>query len=308
MAAIWDFVSESKQRTDFAVARDILACAAPAGAEAASIGRALVVITDAQSAAVFLRDPRGVVACPWSHNLSDAYVRQLVTPQGVNPWSHLMRTPEIACMDMVNRARAHDAKPWFLGDVSQLPRTNTVRRRIERERLRSVCTWPLVAGGQVIGAVAYYYDAPHVHAVSEDEVMRAFVTEAAAILPEGLAMRKRREGRRGAGFGGVDLAEAQAAEAAASNGDGLSAVRRELVAEEMRLAAERISLELEQRRLADARADIDAENERLAAMRRRLDADTARITAEREEMDVDCGRRTATQLLIDPEPVPLRRA
>ncbi|HKX17029.1 MAG TPA: GAF domain-containing protein [bacterium] len=308
MAAIWDFVSETKQRTDFAVAKDILACAAPAGTEAASIGRALVVITDARSAAVFLRDPRGVVACPWSHNLSDAYVRQLVTPQGVNPWSHLMRTPEIACMDMVNRARTHDPKAWFLCDVSQLPRTNTVRRRIERERLRSVCAWPLVAGGQVIGAIAYYYDAPHVHAASEEEIMRAFVIQAAAILPEGVAARRRREGRRGAGFGGAELTQADAVETATAHGDDLSAVRRELVAEEMRLAAERISLEMEQRRLADARADVDAENERLAAMRRRLDADTAQIAAEREEMDVDRGRRTETQILLDPEPAPLRRA
>ena len=308
MAAIWDFVSETKQRTDLAVARDVLACAAPAGTEAASIGRALVVITDAQSAAVFLRDPRGVVTCPWSHNLSDAYVRQLVTPQGVNPWSHLMRTPEIACMDMVNRSRTHQPKAWFLCDVSQLPRTNTVRRRIERERLRSVCTWPLVAGGQVIGAIAYYYEAPHVHAASEDEVMRAFVIEAAAILPEGLAMHKRRDGRRNAGVGAAELTQTQTVETTTSNGDGLSAVRRELVAEEMRLAAERISLELEQRRLADARADIDAENERLAAVRRRLDVETARITAECAEMDVDRGRRTATEVLIDPETAPLRRA
>jgi hypothetical protein len=193
MAATWELVSEAEQRANFEAARDILTCPSPEGGEAATVGRALLMVTGARSAAILFRAHSGGVTCPWSHNLSDAYVLQLITPEGVNPWTHVMRTPELTCLDMEKRAEVYRSRPWFLRDVCELPRRNTVRRRLEGEGLRSICTWPLCSAGQVIGAVASYYDVAHTHTAPEEAMMRAFISDAATVVSRTSAMHRRGE-------------------------------------------------------------------------------------------------------------------
>lgn len=191
MAASWNLVNDVERHASMMAAGEILAGAAPMESGAAAIGRALLTLTDARSAAVFFRSASGAVTCPWSHNLSDAYVGELVTPAGINPWLHLLRCPELTCMDMQRRTQIHTVVQWLLADIRELPRANMVRRRIEREGLRSVCTWPISRSGQVIGAVAYYYDAPHVCSASEEELMRAFALQAATAIPNGISKAAR---------------------------------------------------------------------------------------------------------------------
>ncbi|HEV2284395.1 MAG TPA: hypothetical protein VGX75_18585, partial [bacterium] len=116
-----------------------------------TIGSALVTLTGAQHAAVFFRSMNGVVTCPWYHNLSEVYVRELITPEGVNPWIHLVRHPELACMDLPRGGRKRPPTPWLLPDVCELPIGYTVRQRVQREGLRSICSWPLSRAGQTIG-------------------------------------------------------------------------------------------------------------------------------------------------------------
>lgn len=187
MAASWNLVSDVERHASMNAAGEILAGAASPESGAAAIGRALLTLTDAGSAAVFFRSTSGAVTCAWSHNLSDRYVGELVTPAGINPWLHVMRCPELTCLDMQKRTELLAATPSLLPDVRELPRANAVRRRIEREGLRSVCAWPITRGGQVIGAVAYYYDAPHICSASEEELMRTFVLQAAVLVPNVIA-------------------------------------------------------------------------------------------------------------------------
>jgi GAF domain-containing protein len=191
MAASWNLVNDTERHASMMAAGEILAGAVSMESGAAAIGRALLTLTDARSAAVFFRSPSGAVSCPWSHNLSDAYVGDLVTPAGINPWLHLLRCPELTCMDMQKRTQIHTVARWLVADIRELPRANVVRRRIEREGLRSVCTWPISRAGQVIGAIAYYYDAPHVCSPSEEDLMRAFALQAAAAVPNGISRAAR---------------------------------------------------------------------------------------------------------------------
>ena len=183
MAASWNLVNDVERQASMNMTGEILAGAVSMESGAAAIGRALLTLTEARSAAVFLRSATGAVTCPWSHNLSDKYLGALVTPADVNPWVHLLHCPELTCLDMQKRTEIPTLTPSLIPDVRELPRANVVRRRIEREGLCSVCAWPISRAGQVIGAVAYYYDASHVCSASEEELMRTFALQAAAAIP-----------------------------------------------------------------------------------------------------------------------------
>lgn len=148
-----------------------------------TIGRALLFLTEAEHAALFLRSPSGLVSCPWSHNLSDLYLQDIVTPKDANPWLHILRHPELSCMDLPKTKGEKSSAPWFLPDALALSSDHAhLVDRITREGLRSICAWPLTQAGRVTGAFVYYYDSPHVYSQAEQEVMSAFGSQAAAAL------------------------------------------------------------------------------------------------------------------------------
>src|SRR5579859_1413539 len=68
-----------------AAAGEMLTSAAPAESPVAAIARALLALTEADHAAIFFRSPAGVVTCPWSHNIPERYVAELVTPTASTP-------------------------------------------------------------------------------------------------------------------------------------------------------------------------------------------------------------------------------
>ncbi|HEV2281274.1 MAG TPA: HD domain-containing phosphohydrolase [bacterium] len=248
--------------------------ATPAESPVAAIARALLVLTEADHAAIFFRSPTGIVTCPWSHNLSERYVAELVTPNGVNPWIHILRHPELTCMDLPKARRRADPAPWIVRDVLELSSDHAALvDRFVRENLRSMCVWPLSRAGRVVAALAYYYDAPHEYSEEDQEGMRAFAAQATTALGEGIA-QSIGDAARGAGeridthtppAGGP---AAQHTPAAAQTGPG----------------ADRASLEAEQRRLADAQAALAQQNERLEQARRMLEADTDRLAGERKKL------------------------
>jgi putative nucleotidyltransferase with HDIG domain len=149
---------------------------------AASIGSAALTLSGAQRAAVYLRDPDGIVTCPWAQGLSSQYTAQLVTPTGTHPWAHLARRPELACMDLPKRRRAQSPEPTLIPDIRTLPAGNHVRRLAEREGYRALGVWPLTHEGRVRAAVVCYYDAPHTWPPPEAEVMQTFAWQAATAL------------------------------------------------------------------------------------------------------------------------------
>ena len=268
MAATWSSIDDAERCANLAAAEEMLTGATTAASAAEAIGRAVLMLTGAPRAAVFFRSSKGTVTCPWSHNLPEAYVGNLVTPDGINPWVHLMRCPELRCMDMPKGGRAYSPKPWFLADARELPFSNPIRHRFERAGLRSICAWPLSRAGRVIGAVVYYFDAPHVCSAEEEEAMSSFAPQAAAAVPAGPAtldaprgpLRKVRPsvdaGRAGFEQGPIVLNGGQAALSLTQSKlreerDRLATLERDLQAERARLAAERAALEAEHRRLAD---------------------------------------------------------
>ncbi|HEV2284327.1 MAG TPA: GAF domain-containing protein [bacterium] len=304
MTTAWPSIDDAERRANLTAAEEMLAGAASAESAAEAIGRAVLMLTGAPRAAVFFRSSKGAVTCAWSHNLPDAYVRELVTPDGVNPWVHLMRCPEFTCMDMPKGGRAYSAKPWFLADARELPYRNPVRQRLERAGLRAVCTWPLSRAGRVIGAIVYYFDAPHACPAAEEEAMSSFAPQAAAAVPGGPAaadaprgpFREVRPsveaGRAGleqrpavldGGQGALSLTQSKLRE----ERDRLAMLQRDLEAEQARLAAERAALEAEYRRLADTRAAFAVENEWLAEVERRLEVEAARTAGGGSKVPVN---------------------
>lgn len=164
-------------------ASELLAGATSAESPAEAIGRAVLILTDAQRAAVFFRSPNGLVTCPWSHNLSEAYVGEMITRQDDNPWAHILRYPELSCMDLPKGRRPGSPQPWLLPNVAELPASSVaLATRARQEGVSAICSWPLTRAGRVIGAIVYYYDQPHICSVPELDALRWYTVQAAAVL------------------------------------------------------------------------------------------------------------------------------
>ncbi len=152
---------------------------------AAAIGRAALSLTGAQKVAVFHRSPTGVATCPWSQGVSPEYIAQVVTPKGANPWAHLARRLELACMELPKGRRGQGVEPTLLADIRELTPGNEMRRLADREGVRAIGAWPLIHEGRVSASVACYYDAPRAWSAPEREVMQTFSWQAAAALENG---------------------------------------------------------------------------------------------------------------------------
>lgn len=282
--------------TRLAAAGEMLTSATPADSPVVAIARALLVLTEADHAAIFFRSPTGVVTCPWSHNLSERYVAELVTPAGVNPWIHILRHPELTCMDLPKTRRRTDPAPWIVRDILALSSDHAALvDRFVRENFRSICVWPLSRDGRVIAAFAYYYDAPHEYSEEEQKGVRTFAAQATTALGEGIAQTTG-DAARGvdertdthtppagnpALIGSVPADEP--ATPAETRTDLNERSDRPAAAQEA-LAADRASLEAERRRLADAQAAFAEQNDRLEQTRRMLEADSDRLAGEREKL------------------------
>lgn len=263
--------------TRLAAAGEILTSATPADSPVVPIARALLVLTEADHAAIFFRSPTGVVTCPWSHNLSERYVAELVTPAGVNTWIHILRHPELKCMDLPKTRRRTDPAPWIVRDILALSSDHAALvDRFVRENFRSICVWPLSRDGRVIAALAYYYDAPHQYSEEEQKGVRAFAAQATTTLGEGIAQTT--------GDAHIGTVPADEPATPAETRTDLSERSDHPAAAQQALAADRTSLEAERRRLADAQAAFADQNDRLEQTRRMLEADSDRLAGERERL------------------------
>jgi len=148
---------------------------------AAAIGRAALGLSDAQRVAVYLRSPKGIVTCPWSQGVSPEYIARVVTPKGANPWTHVTRYAELACMDLPKGQRGQGVGPTLLPDIEKLP-GGEVRRLAEQEGFRALGAWPLIHEGRVSASVSCYYNSPQAWSPPKREVMQAFSWQAAAAL------------------------------------------------------------------------------------------------------------------------------
>jgi SPOR domain/GAF domain len=313
-----------------AAAAKMLADAVPVEPVLVAIGRALLFLAKAEHAAIFLRSTKGFVTCPWSHNLSEVYLKDIVTPEKANPWIHIMRHPELSCMDLPKTKReasAANCTPWFLPDARALSSDHArLVDRITREGLRSICAWPLAEKGRVTGAFVYYYAAPHVCSQDEQEVMTAFGLQAAAALQDPGALSQPQSIRNaentttpmdsGAEVGltpgdsapkeqitdattpplpdsrGATEHEHARAEAIRAQS---STPQRRLETEQARATAERTSLEEHFDRFAQDRAALAAETKRLAEARSALTLEAGQLAEARGSLEVERARLAETE-------------
>lgn len=268
----------------------------------ATIGRALLFVTKAERAAIFLRSRTGLVTCPWSHNLSDAYVQDLVTPKDANPWMHILRRPELSCMDLPKTKRQTSSAPWFLPDALALSSDHAhLVARITREGLRSMCAWPLTQAGRVTGAFVYCYDSPHVYSQDEQEVMSAFGSQAAAALPDPgapLSQAQSTMNARDTAGAPTDSGTAFGLETAGSAPE-----QRIIDATKPPVADTRRATEHEQ-----ARGEIEAARTQLSEAQRPLEAEQARLMADRTPLETDSRRFAQAQAAPAAEPERLAEA
>jgi GAF domain len=258
-----------------AAASKMLADAPPGEPVVVTIGRALLFLTETEHAAIFFRSPNGFVTCPWSHNLSDVYIQDIVTPKNANPWVHILRNPELSCMDLPKTKRQKSSAPWFLPDALALSSDHAhLVDRITREGLRSMCAWPLTQGGRVTGAFVYYYDSPHVYSQDEQEVMSAFGSQAAAALRDSGAPLSQTQSTMNARDTTRTPTDSWAAFGLKTDG---SAPKQPILgATRPPLADTRRATEDEQ-----ARVEIEAARAQLSEAQRRLEAEEARRMADR---------------------------
>lgn len=253
-----------------AAATKMLADAASIEPVVVTIGRALLFLTKAEHAAIFLRSPNGLVTCPWSHNLSDVYVQDIVTPKDANPWMHILRHPELSCMDLPKTKGETSSTPWFLPDALALSSEHAhLVDRVTREGLRSACAWPLTPAGRVTGAFVYYYDSPHVYSKDEQEVMSAFGSQAATALRDPAARLSQAQRTMNTRDTTRTPTDSQPAVGLKTGG---SAPKHQIIDATRPLADTPCAAEDEQ-----SRGEIEAARAQLSEVQRRLEAEHARL-------------------------------
>jgi predicted nucleic acid-binding Zn-ribbon protein len=289
---------------------------------ASAVGRAALMLTGASRGAIFLRMPNGVVACPWSHNLSDDYISRLCTPPDANPWAHLSHYPELECMDLSARGRARTVAPSIIEDVRTLPSGNEVRRAAEHEGVRALCSWPVGRKGRVFAAIAYYFDAPHTVSDPEREVALAFTLQAAATLEHAMTGEKQgpAPARSGGLFGGIVFGKRhidRGPERADAPPPGPAAP-----ADGPRHAVAPVQPDVDAAAHADAGAEMDAEGglevetveadsdveadgetgaAHIAALQRALETEAGRLWSERTNLGVEREQVAAARGELDAE-------
>lgn len=326
---------QGEVRARLAAANKMLTDTASAESVFAAIGRALLLLTEAERAAIFLRSPTGLVTCAWSNNLSDEYVSELVTPENANPWMHILRHAELTCMDLPKTKRQTTPTPWFLPDVLKLSADQThLADRITREGLRSACAWPITRAGRVIAAFVYGYDAPHAYSPQEQGAVGAFASQVAAVVQDPgapisqaqttmsawataraapVAPTTLRVNAAGPAPAQRDAARPLAADEHRTN-EGerargeieaaqaqLSLALQQLEVEKTRLAADRTSLEADSHRLAQAQTELAAETDRLAEARQALSAEAVQVAGIRAELTAEAARLAEIRDHLDAE-------
>ncbi len=131
-----------------------------------SIGKGVMDLSQARRAAVYMRQPDSSAVCLWSEGLSAEYTHQVASRVREMPGGKFFISSD----------------PVLISHVDQLPGASPLKNLVLAEEIQSLALWPLVYEEQVIAGVGCYYDAAHVWADSEIEVMLAFSRQAAVAL------------------------------------------------------------------------------------------------------------------------------
>jgi len=146
-----------------------------------TIGDGARVLGSADRTAVYLCQPDGTLACPWSVGLSHAYVDQVLRHAKTLVGGRVMDGAKPDLLEISGRGIDGSA-PVLYPDVLALSPAVAVPRLTQAEGYRALASWPLVYEGAVLGLIGCYYDAPRTWSAPEQKVFQGFCEEAAFAL------------------------------------------------------------------------------------------------------------------------------
>ncbi len=126
----------------------------------------LLVLFEADRAALFLRRPDGRVAAEVSRGLSTAYVAA----------TREFRSPSLVAEVLETR------RTTFAVGYRDDPRGAALRAAVVQEGFDTICVAPLLSGGDVLGVLAVYHDQPHAWGREELETIEAFSAQASVAI------------------------------------------------------------------------------------------------------------------------------
>jgi diguanylate cyclase (GGDEF)-like protein/excisionase family DNA binding protein len=125
-----------------------------------------MVLFSGSRAAVFLRSPDGRTTAEVSRGLSQRYLQSV--------------------MDLPARSlpalAAASGRPLFSTRYRDDPRAEDVRATVVQEGFDTICTAPLMDGGELLGLLNIYHDQPHEWSLDELETMGALAEQAAVAI------------------------------------------------------------------------------------------------------------------------------
>jgi GAF domain-containing protein/ActR/RegA family two-component response regulator len=131
-----------------------------------AIGEAAMALSQADRAALYLRQDDDAIAAPWYVGVSPEYIQQVTEHAGELPGGLLMTRPE----------------QLLISDIELLPDESLIKQLSLKEGVRALEVWPLIYQDDVVAAISCYYNVPHLGSDPEQEVMRAFARQAAVAL------------------------------------------------------------------------------------------------------------------------------
>ncbi|RME42828.1 MAG: GAF domain-containing protein [Chloroflexi bacterium] len=145
-----------------------------------AIGQGALALSEADRAAVYVRQPDNSASCPWFHGLSSTYIEQVMARARELPGGRLWASTE----------------PVLCPDVTALPENAVVRQLAEAEGYRAFALWALVYEDRTAAAVGCYYNAPHHWSPVEQELMQTFASQAAIALQNARLFKAEQERRQ----------------------------------------------------------------------------------------------------------------
>jgi len=134
-------------------------------------------VLNADRCALYLiSDNTATITCPVSQGLSQKYIDGMLAQVGSTPGASLLKT----------------AKPLLAADALQEPAYRPFYRLIEEEGFRGLALFPLHHRGRVIGALALYFDEPHIFADEEIETSMTFAHIVASVIEHSRTLAKER--------------------------------------------------------------------------------------------------------------------
>ncbi|NOX60928.1 MAG: GAF domain-containing protein [Chloroflexi bacterium] len=131
-----------------------------------AIGQAALALSEAQRAAVYVRQADKTVTCAWRQGISESYATEAISHMTMMPSSSLLGHSE----------------PILVPDIESWEGSDFFYKLAQSEGYRAVSLWPLVYEGRVVAVVGCYYNEPHNWTDIDRETMQTFSRQAAVAL------------------------------------------------------------------------------------------------------------------------------